>query len=53
MNDRLSDHYVLCGYGRIGAMIACEFQRQRTPLVIIEHDADRVREAAELEPASQ
>jgi voltage-gated potassium channel len=35
MIDRLSDHYVLCGYGRIGAMIAREFQRQRTPFVVI------------------
>jgi voltage-gated potassium channel len=48
MIDRLSDHYLLCGYGRIGAMIAREFQRQRTPFVVIERDAARAREATEL-----
>ena len=48
MIDRLSNHYVLCGYGRIGAMIAHEFQRQRAPFVVVERDVDCVRDATGL-----
>jgi voltage-gated potassium channel len=47
MINSLNQHYVLCGYGRIGAIIAAEFQRQSTPFVIVERSAERVREAAE------
>ena len=47
MIDSLSEHYVLCGYGRIGAIIASEFKRQKTPFVIIDRNAARVRVASE------
>lgn len=47
MIDALSGHFVLCGYGRIGAMIAGEFHRQRTPFVIVDRSPDRVRAAAD------
>jgi voltage-gated potassium channel len=45
MINRLSDHYVVCGYGRIGSIVANEFRRQKTPYVIVERNAERVREA--------
>jgi len=45
MIDSLSDHYVLCGYGRIGGMIAREFKRQKIAFVIIDRNPDLVRRA--------
>jgi voltage-gated potassium channel len=43
MLEQLRDHFILCGYGRIGSMIADELDRQAVPFVIIERDAVRVR----------
>ncbi len=34
----LKDHYIICGYGRIGSTIAHELIRENTPLVVIEQD---------------
>ena len=31
MLDRLQDHFIVCGYGRIGSIVVDEFQRQRVP----------------------
>ena len=45
MIDNLKDHYVVCGYGRIGSMIASEFKRQKTPFVVVDRKAERVAEA--------
>jgi voltage-gated potassium channel len=45
MINNLSDHYVICGYGRIGSIVAAEFQRQNTPFVIVDRDPARVLEA--------
>lgn len=45
MVQSLSDHYILCGYGRIGSIIAEEFRRQKTPFVIVDRQAERVKEA--------
>jgi voltage-gated potassium channel len=45
MLDALSEHYVLCGYGRIGQIIAEEFRRQKTPFVVVDRHADRVQQA--------
>jgi voltage-gated potassium channel len=46
MLNALSEHYVLCGYGRIGAIIAEEFRRQKTPFVIVDRNVDRVNAAS-------
>jgi len=43
MLERLQDHYILCGYGRIGSVIAEELDRQKVPFVVIERNPDRVR----------
>jgi voltage-gated potassium channel len=45
MLDDLSDHFILCGYGRLGEIIAREFARQNVPFVIIERNADRIHVA--------
>lgn len=38
--DSLEDHYIICGYGRIGAVIAEEFRREELPVVVLERDPD-------------
>jgi len=45
--ERLRDHVVLCGFGRMGEILAGELKRQGIPFVIIENDAERVAEAVE------
>jgi voltage-gated potassium channel len=45
MISNLSDHYVICGYGRIGSIVAAEFARQKIRYVIVDRDAGRVAEA--------
>jgi voltage-gated potassium channel len=44
MIDQLTDHFILCGAGRIGLIIAEEFRRQRVPFVVIDHDPAAVQE---------
>jgi len=45
MINHLSDHYVICGYGRIGSIVAAEFKRQNTPFVIVDRAPARVADA--------
>lgn len=45
MINQLSEHYVICGYGRIGSIVANEFKRQKTPFVIVDRNPERVAEA--------
>jgi len=47
MLDDLESHCVLCGFGRMGEIIAREFQRQGQPFVIIDRDPERVHAALE------
>ncbi len=42
MLDELRDHFIVCGYGRIGAIIVDELRRQHVPFVVIERDHERV-----------
>jgi voltage-gated potassium channel len=48
MLDDLTDHFIVCGYGRIGAIIVEELRRQHVPYVVIERDRDRVQAVMEL-----
>ncbi|GIX46939.1 MAG: potassium transporter TrkA [Candidatus Tectimicrobiota bacterium] len=36
--DRLSGHYIICGYGRMGQQIGLELQRRGLPFVVIDRD---------------
>jgi inorganic triphosphatase YgiF len=45
MLDTIKDHFIICGYGRIGSIVAQQFRRQRIPYVVIERSADRVQMA--------
>lgn len=47
MLDELQQHFIICGFGRMGHIIAQEFSRQAVPFVIIERDAERMHEAIE------
>jgi len=40
---RLKDHYVLCGYGRIGSFIARQFNEEHVPFVVVEKDPERIK----------
>lgn len=41
----IRDHYILCGYGRMGSEVAHHFKRENYPLVVIDHDEEKVEEA--------
>jgi voltage-gated potassium channel len=45
MLEDIRDHFILCGYGRIGSIIAAELHQQGVPLAVIERDPARVRAA--------
>ena len=47
MLDEVTDHFIICGYGRIGSIIAEEFRKQGVPYVVIDRHSDRVHEALE------
>jgi voltage-gated potassium channel len=38
--DALRDHYILCGFGRVGEEIAREFEERRIPFVIVESNLE-------------
>lgn len=42
MLDDLTNHFILCGYGRIGSTIADEFRRQQVPFVVVDRDPEKV-----------
>lgn len=44
MIDDLTNHFIICGYGRIGSTITEEFRRQGVPCIVIERDPDKVHE---------
>ncbi len=46
MLDVIKDHFIICGYGRIGSIVAQQFRRQRVPFVVIDRDAERLQTAA-------
>jgi voltage-gated potassium channel len=45
MLDRITNHFIICGYGRIGSIVARQFQRQGVPIVVLERDGERMRAA--------
>ncbi len=45
--SRLSDHYIICGAGRVGRRVATEIAARNLPLVIVEQDPAKARWAQE------
>jgi voltage-gated potassium channel len=47
MLENIRDHFIICGYGRIGSTVARQFRRQQLPYVVVERDTTRVQAAME------
>jgi voltage-gated potassium channel len=45
MLQELKDHFIVCGFGRIGSIIAADLKQQDVPFIVIERDPERVRGA--------
>jgi len=45
MIDKLRDHYIICGFGRVGRGAAAELQHAGVPFVVVDRDPDRVERA--------
>jgi voltage-gated potassium channel len=45
MLDRIANHFIICGYGRIGSIVGRQFQRQGVSIVVVERDSERMRAA--------
>lgn len=45
MLDQLKDHFIVCGYGRIGSIVSNQLQRQHVPYVVVERDPTRLQAA--------
>ena len=47
MLEQLENHFIICGYGRIGAIIADELDRQDVPFIVVERDPGRAHQVME------
>ncbi len=45
--DELKDHYIVCGYGRMGSLICREFAAKPIPFVVVESNAEVVEKLEE------
>ena len=45
MLETIKDHFIICGYGRIGSIVAQQFLRQNIPFVVIERSTERLQQA--------
>jgi len=47
MLEAIKDHFIICGYGRIGSIVARQFNRQGVPYVVIDRSPERLQVAIE------
>jgi len=45
MIDKLKDHYIICGFGRVGRGAASELRHAGVPFVVVDIDPERVERA--------
>jgi voltage-gated potassium channel len=45
--ERLEDHFIICGYGRVGRRVAHEFRARNVPYVVLDFSEDAIAEAKE------
>jgi voltage-gated potassium channel len=45
--ESMKDHYIICGYGRIGSLICREFAAEQLPFVVIESHQDVIERLEE------
>ena len=43
--EQLADHVIVCGFGRMGEILAGELARRKRSLVVIDNDPERITEA--------
>jgi voltage-gated potassium channel len=41
---RFTDHYIVCGYGRVGRQIVADLQRRQCTVVVVESDLHSIRD---------
>lgn len=46
--DSLSQHYILCGFGRTGRQIALEFTAEKIPFIVVDSDEESIQAAQQL-----
>jgi len=46
--ETLSEHYIICGFGRTGRQIAYEFNAENIPFLVIDANAEVVQQAQQL-----
>jgi voltage-gated potassium channel len=45
--EKLRDHYIICGFGRVGRRVAQEFREAGVPYVVLDFSEDALEEARE------
>jgi voltage-gated potassium channel len=45
--DKLQDHYIICGYGRVGRQVGREFREAGVPFVVLDFNPDAIEAARE------
>src|SRR5437867_7526449 len=45
--ERLRDHYIICGYGRVGRRVAAEFRESGVEYVVLDFSAEAIEAARE------
>ena len=45
--EKLTDHYVICGYGRVGRRVGEEFREAGVPYVVLDYNEDAIERARE------
>ena len=45
--ERLDEHYIICGYGRVGRRVAAEFRHDEVPFVVLDFSPDAIEAARE------
>src|ERR671936_938931 len=46
--ERLSDHYIICGFGRVGRRVAAEFRESGVEFVVLDFSEDVIEDARQL-----
>src|ERR1700730_18635209 len=47
MINNIHDHFIVCGFGRVGRNASYEFQRANAPFLVLDRDEQRVAKAAD------
>ena len=45
--DNLKEHFIICGFGRVGSQIAEEFNHEKVAFIVIDKDPEKIAECKE------